>query len=320
MVQIFLVCSLDYPIFGQRLAELRYITLRVASCIVWKLQSGDCVDGFGGVVFNESLSLNRKELLFRLRFFFSGRAWKMQRLLSRSPSQLSALRNRVVNVIHRRINSTIRSASVVHPRGAVPKSPGTNAVTTARITLVPLYRTAANDSLLRELGLALPPPETGIWINGTYRWGPVIHFVRLLLKPLGWNVGDATKAKTEREIKYLFIKNKFAVRRIISRFKEQGMYVYFGGHDEAHKALEYIRAAGKKFADTFLVEGEPFIEDLLDVRPTPKLRVTSTKPEIINTEALFKQFRKYGKIRSVVVENNVAHITFMSKRSAIRYA
>ncbi len=75
----------------------------------------------------------------------------------------------------------------------------------------------------------------------------------------------------------------------------------------------------KSVLNTGPLQGEPWFEDLITLRPSPKLRIEHTGGTNVTLlqEDVFKLFRPYGKILQLTCEKNVAFVTYVSKKSAI---
>lgn len=109
-----------------------------------------------------------------------------------------------------------------------------------------------------------------------------------------------------------------------ARFKEGGVLVYFRDLVSAQQAVSYFHT--HKFRGwtrhVYLVEGTPWLEDMLHLHPSPKLRVTpatfkATLP--LSEEALYNEMRVYGTLKAMEMDPKLefATFTFRSQSSAI---
>ncbi|RIB02871.1 RNA12 protein [Gigaspora rosea] len=131
---------------------------------------------------------------------------------------------------------------------------------------------------------------------------------------------------------------EFKVESIEPRKKEGGMFVNFSFRADPklkESALEEIENHIKEHLTenklvpwfnfqpnkAYIVEGEPFIEDLVQRYPASRLRVEFKGPDI-QIESLFYTFRKYGLIRDITLQESAkepprfAMIIYSSMRSA----
>ncbi len=97
-----------------------------------------------------------------------------------------------------------------------------------------------------------------------------------------------------------------------------GVYVYFADPATAEKGRTILRdhKFNGRTLEVYLVQGSPFLEDLLMMYPSPRLSV-DLPVEDIPIEELYAIFRQFGRIHTMKVEKKVAKVVFGSARFAI---
>lgn len=108
------------------------------------------------------------------------------------------------------------------------------------------------------------------------------------------------------------------------RFKEGGVVVYFKTLEDAQLGISYFHT--HKFRNrtrkVFLVEGTPWLEDMLNLRPSPKIRVTPATFKstlAISEENLYSEMRVYGTLKAMEMDpkQEFCLFTYRSQPSAV---
>ena len=83
------------------------------------------------------------------------------------------------------------------------------------------------------------------------------------------------------------------------------------------QAVRLINKSGSETVKGYLVEGEPFVEDL-NGRYTSKLLEVRMKGGQLTQEEIFQQFRKYGKLKEIEMneKDGIAKVLFNSQAQA----
>jgi hypothetical protein len=97
-----------------------------------------------------------------------------------------------------------------------------------------------------------------------------------------------------------------------------GVFVYFADPAAAEKGRTVLRdnQFNGRTLEVYLVQGTPFLEDLLMMYPSPRLSV-DLPAEDIPIEELYAIFRQFGRIHTMTVDKKTAKVMFGSARYAI---
>ncbi len=97
-----------------------------------------------------------------------------------------------------------------------------------------------------------------------------------------------------------------------------GVFVYFADPATAEKGRTVLRdnQFNGRMLEVYLVQGTPFLEDLLMMYPSPRLSV-DLPAEDIPIEELYAIFRQFGRIHTMTVDKKTAKVVFGSSRFAI---
>lgn len=120
----------------------------------------------------------------------------------------------------------------------------------------------------------------------------------------------------------------FELNGIEPSIKEGGLFIrysYNGEKKEILKAInDHLNETKPRCSYNFQrvkmyeVEGVPFVEDVDSIYPNTKLNITFKGGPSLDTETIFRHFRKFGSILDIVIDKdgNKASVIFKRKRSA----
>ncbi|XP_049850743.1 mitochondrial escape protein 2 homolog [Schistocerca gregaria] len=121
----------------------------------------------------------------------------------------------------------------------------------------------------------------------------------------------AAEAKLRRKLE------QFYISKIVWVPKQNGCYVHFGNTKDCQQAARHWNRTSRA-SRAFIVEGQPFVEDLTSRKASPLLEVKSRPKFALTQEDLFVQMRRFGKMRDMTVDESkgVACVRF----SKVSYA
>eukprot|EP00002_Diphylleia_rotans_P030598 TRINITY_DN6304_c0_g1_i1.p1 TRINITY_DN6304_c0_g1~~TRINITY_DN6304_c0_g1_i1.p1 ORF type:complete len:624 (+),score=104.22 TRINITY_DN6304_c0_g1_i1:53-1924(+) len=118
------------------------------------------------------------------------------------------------------------------------------------------------------------------------------------------------KSASERRLKRIVGKENVEITNIIPRSKEGGAYVHFRSKYPIKKVEEILMRDLREHRErslfvpqeirTHLVQGEPFLEDMVSRYPSSRIRINYIGPELPQEE-LFHHFRSFGKINDIII-------------------
>ena len=154
--------------------------------------------------------------------------------------------------------------------------------------------------------------SSGTWVSDGYslrQLSPAIDLTRWILKQFK---RDFTYHEdvVVNELRSVLEKSGAVPCDVFPRFKEGGILVYFESLADAQKGISYLNThkfRGKQ-RSVFLLEGTPFLEDMLHLVPTPKIRVVpSTFKAVLpmTEEELYSEMRVYGTLKKMEIDPKV---------------
>eukprot|EP01122_Echinamoeba_exundans_P012852 TRINITY_DN54_c0_g2_i1.p1 TRINITY_DN54_c0_g2~~TRINITY_DN54_c0_g2_i1.p1 ORF type:complete len:694 (+),score=162.95 TRINITY_DN54_c0_g2_i1:38-2119(+) len=133
--------------------------------------------------------------------------------------------------------------------------------------------------------------------------------------PRYWTLFGSSIQKREDAVRKQL--EKYYITKIVWSPKQYGCYLHFLNPKEAQMASRVLNQGKKKTSTAFVVEGNPFTEDLVDRRPTLMLQLKLKGP-MLTDEEIFSQFRRFGKMRDLTIDEKAAtaKVVFDSIHSA----
>ncbi len=168
--------------------------------------------------------------------------------------------------------------------------------------------------------------SVGTWVSDVYPLrvaSPLVDGLRWLAKRFRY---DFTYHEdfVLRDLREMLERSGVSPCDYFPRFKEGGVLVYFNSLADAQKGISYFNThkfRGRR-RSVFLLEGTPFLEDMLHLTPTPKVRITPASFKAIlpvTEEELYTELRVYGTLKKMEMDPKMefAVFTYRSEASAI---
>eukprot|EP01125_Pyxidicula_operculata_P006699 TRINITY_DN2303_c0_g1_i10.p1 TRINITY_DN2303_c0_g1~~TRINITY_DN2303_c0_g1_i10.p1 ORF type:complete len:763 (-),score=152.81 TRINITY_DN2303_c0_g1_i10:140-2428(-) len=180
-----------------------------------------------------------------------------------------------------------------------------------------------NSKVWDELGTPPPAPSIGLWVNHIYPFSTIMGWLRdgLTFVLSVYDINPKSLNRKDNLVLQTLEKEMLTPLRVIPRIREGGFYVYFPDHDtavHAYNILSNKKRVLRQRIGVHIVHGEPFIEDIVQLKASPKIQVelpSSTNRATVDD--IFEMFRPYGKILDIEVNGNIATVLFLYKESAI---
>ncbi|KAJ3204448.1 mitochondrial escape protein 2 [Entophlyctis luteolus] len=231
---------------------------------------------------------------------------------------------------------TMFARRMLHPPRLLPLSPR------SLFPRLPQNRAYGAYALVKNVRLASNAPGSvvtkdaqenalAIWFEGVYpiklaQWDPRHIWARYNADSLKANAKKLILPPQEE------FKARFTYLNSVPSIKEGGLlvrFLYEGDKQEAFDTISnFVQKKGiRSFAvggakiKAHPVEGSPWIEDLRSSIPSSRFSLYERGPELA-VEDLFDEFRQYGKIDSITVQQSAkdapkyGHIQFLSRRAA----
>jgi RNA12 protein len=198
------------------------------------------------------------------------------------------------------------------------------------------------ERMLAEVGSHMPPPAQAIYIGGVYPSifgaGRLVEWIRLPFRVLtGGRWVPLRRQQERREGELLTLLSEHALKplKLVPRVRDGGCFVYFESEEDAAKGARVLRFYGQsstskkgktqasflagKSVNARFVRGDPWMEDLLTVMPTPSLRIGALpgRKMSLSEEEVYELLRPYGRLHKVEATGSAGEALFIRKEDAV---